>query len=473
MSSIEQEFLRSALATDSSVYPLVKVMRWIEERRSTVRVLLEKAPLDELRKWHIDESTGEVSHESGGFFSIMGIRVRTNWRNTEIWDQPIINQPEIGFLGFITKKIDGVLHFLVQAKIEPGNINTVQISPTLQATRSNYSQLHKGKRPRYLEFFNGERKVIVLLDQLQSEQGARFLRKRNRNIIVQLIDCDDIEDHPDFAWVTLGQIKALMRIDNVVNMDTRTVISGINYGLYASASLLGIFIFSPRKARSEMMLSSALTNESSVNDFKGILSWITRLKSTYDLYVENIPINKMNYWRVKDGEIRRDDGKYFSVIGVKVSIANREVVNWDQPMIRPAQEGLVAFIIKPMNGVYHFLVQAKLEAGNFDVIELAPTVQCLTGNYRLGHNEYSVPYIREVLAAKRGCVVYDSMQSEEGGRFYMEQNRNMIVEVGDDFPVEVEDNYCWMTLNQMLRLIEFNNFLNISARSLIASISFE
>lgn len=71
------------------------------------------------------------------FFSIDGIRIATNYLDVSTWDQPIINQPEIGFLGFITKKIGGVVHFLAQAKIEPGNLNIVQLSPTLQATRSN------------------------------------------------------------------------------------------------------------------------------------------------------------------------------------------------------------------------------------------------------------------------------------------------------------------------------------------------
>ena len=52
-----------------------------------------------------------------------------------------------------------------------------------------------------------------------------------------------------------------------------------------------------------------------------------------------------------------------------------------QPLVQPAQEGLVAFVIKKLI-MYHFLVQAKLESGNFDILELAPTVQCLTDNYR-------------------------------------------------------------------------------------------
>ena len=32
----------------------------------------------------------------------------------------------------------------MQAKVEPGNINSIQLSPTLQATRSNYTKAHGG-----------------------------------------------------------------------------------------------------------------------------------------------------------------------------------------------------------------------------------------------------------------------------------------------------------------------------------------
>src|SRR3990167_8887293 len=125
--------------------------------------------------------------------------------------------------------MNGILYFLMQAKIEPGNINVVQLSPTLQATKSNYTQVHKGNTTLCLEYFFGERDdVEILLDQLQSEQCARFLKKRNRNIIIEVTS--DIEVKEDFCWLTLGQIKQLLTFDNVVNMDTRTVISGIPYG---------------------------------------------------------------------------------------------------------------------------------------------------------------------------------------------------------------------------------------------------
>ena len=109
--------------------------------------------------------------------------------------------------------------------MEPGNIDLVQLSPTVQATRSDYTRVHGGKRPRYLDFFLQRGINRVLVDQLQSEQGLFFLRKRNRNIIVETRE--DVPLHDDFHWLTLGQIKTLMQEPHTVNMDTRTVIAAV------------------------------------------------------------------------------------------------------------------------------------------------------------------------------------------------------------------------------------------------------
>ena len=44
----------------------------------------------------------------------------------------------------------------------------------------------------------------------------------------------------------------------------------------------------------------------------------------------------------------------------------------------------MGFLVKKINGIYHFLVQAKLECGNFDIVELAPT--CLLYTSRLHYS---------------------------------------------------------------------------------------
>lgn len=455
----------NSLQTKDNIFNSTEeILSWIEHRNKEVSVEIQTIPFCKMEGWY-EDADGCLRHESGKFFSIEGIHVETDYGRIPAWDQPIINQPEIGYLGILAKEIDGVLYFLMQAKIEPGNVNCVQISPTLQATKSNYSQVHKGKKPAYLDYFMKVRPENVLLDQLQSEQGARFHRKRNRNIIIKVDE--DVPVLEDFKWMTLGQIKELMYYDNVVNMDTRTVISGIDFSLYLTP-LVNLSKFSVLGL--DMMKSAR--QETGYHTMGELLSWLSNLKSTYDLSVTYKPINKLNGWIRKENEIAREDGEYFKVIGVNVSIGNREVKKWCQPLVQPMQQGVCCFIIKKIGGVYHFLVQAKLEAGNFDVMELAPTVQCLTGNV------YTSPYKPEfsmfVLDGKTNNkkIIYDVLQSEEGGRFYREQNRNMIVEVGEDFPMDLPDRYIWMTLGQIFSFMRFNNFLNIQARSLISAIKY-
>jgi dTDP-4-dehydro-6-deoxy-alpha-D-glucopyranose 2,3-dehydratase len=48
----------------------------------------------------------------------------------------------------------------------------------------------------------------------------------------------------------------------------------------------------------------------------------------------------------------------------------------------------------------------------------------------------------------------------------------MIVVAGDEVQIELPENFIWMTLNQLHVFLQFNNYLNIQARSLIAAISF-
>jgi oxidase EvaA len=458
------DFLRSEFSNGG----IEKIINWIEQQNKAVNVSIKKVPFNMLKKWYFDDMAGNLRHETGRFFSIDGIHVETTIGAKKSWDQPIIHQPEIGFLGFIVKEVEGVLHFLVQAKVEPGNVNFVQLSPTLQATRSNYKQNHGGKKPRYLEYFQNASKDQVLLDQLQSEQGARFLRKRNRNIIIRVNE--DLPVHENFIWATLGQIKALMKLDNIVNMDTRTVISGIFFGSY---DLNTVEFFSSLKSPDSLetkFLKSSLSSDAALNSIDEIINILTKIKSVNDLIVRGISLSALTEWQVTEDEIVRLDGKYFKIIGVNVEIGNREVVSWSQPMVEPAQEGLCAFICKEINGILHFAVQLKLECGNYDVVEFAPTVQTLTGDYKAAPIN-SIPFLDLVLSANKDSIYFDTLQSEEGGRFYKEQNRNMIVIAGEDLPNELPENYVWMTLNQLQVFLKFNNYINIQARNLIAAIS--
>ena len=461
-------FLKSALESKNHYKSLDEIKKWLIDQNNKTEVLIKKIPFKNLKLWSFNENS--LVHKSGKFFSIDGINVKTNWGKINEWDQPIINQPEIGYLGFISKEIYGVLHFLCQAKIEPGNVNHVQLSPTLQATRSNYTQVHKGIKPLYLEYFQKARPEQILLDQLQSEQGARFLKKRNRNIIIRVEE--DIKVHDNFMWLTLSQLKKLMNIDNLVNMDTRTVISGISFGEFNSKEVnLFEFISSDKKDLNSKFLISSLTKDKSYHSTENIINKLTQLKSSFDLEITKIPLDSVKDWVIDDYEIYNVKKKYFKVIAVDVEISNREVLNWTQPMIQPAQDGICGFICKEIDGILHFAVQMKLECGNLDIIEFAPTVQTLTGGYK-NTKENEVPFLDYLLNVDAKKIIYNSIQSEEGGRFYKEQNQNLIVLAGDEINIDLPKNYVWMTINQMNTFLKFNNFLNIQARNLISLISY-
>ena len=465
------DYLNSILNKEDCLHSTDEILAWIEKRNRIVRVSVEEIPFKQLDGWGVNEETGNIQHNSGKFFSIEGVTISIHDQHVKHWSQPIINQPEIGYLGFLVKKINGILHFLAQAKIEPGNVNNVQLSPTIQATRSNYRRVHKGKSPAYLDYFK-ERKGKVLIDQLQSEQGARFFKKRNRNIIIEVEE--EVEVYEDFKWVTLGQLKELLKVDNVVNMDSRTVISGIQYGSLNSDVLALTSLYRKGKSNffNEDLLSSYLVDDAGVNSLQEIHSWLTELKSNYELDVKLIPLNQVSNWVIGPDRIYHEDRKYFEVLAVNVEIGNREVTKWSQPIIRPCCEGIVVFLTKRINGVLHFLVQAKLEVGNLDIVELAPTVQCITGDYREGKSEYVVPFLDYVLQVNAEQIKYEVLLSEEGGRFYKNQNRNMIIEVDDDFNLDIPQNYNWFTLNQLMKFMEYNNNVNIEARSLLSVLTF-
>ena len=207
---------------------------------------------------------------------------------------------------------------------------------------------------------------------------------------------------------------------------------------------------------------------SSDEDYRSVFFWLSELKTKYFIRSRLMPLKSVQDWQIKSNEIAHRDQLYFRVIGASVTISNREVAQWCQPLVQPRQEGICALLMKPIDGVMHFLVQAKVESGNLDIIELAPTVQCLTGAF----HESSVPFLKDVLSARPEQVVYDCMQSEEGGRFYQEQNRNMLILEDESFCCDsLPENFYWVRLWQLREMLLYNNYLNIQLRSLLAAIN--
>jgi len=429
---------------------------WIKRQNVEVFAWIEEIPLTSLTEWSGLNSEMGIRHKSGKFFSIQGLRSEINGVKQA---QPIILQPEHGVLGFVSTFINDRLHLLVQAKMEPGNINYVQISPTIQATKSNYSKVHMGRTPHYLEYFIGAKKDSIVYDSLQSEQGSRFYAKRNRNMVLYIENYEEVPVLPGFKWVSLSTLKELMKLPNIVNMDTRTVVSGITPCL---ANEL--------KSRYEKS-SNRETPHCDQSTRNRVLSKLTLHVSTSNCKREIVPLDLLSGWKVTGDKIQHTSGDYFEVIGVEVQIGNREVHKWDQPMIRPAHHGLCACLMRENTGRQEMLLKLQVECGNRDYVEYGPTIQCLDFDYRAQSN-LNYPFIKEIVNAPKNEIIFDAILSEEGGRFYQDQNRYMIVRTSDICELPSED-YLWVSLDDIYQMIPYGNIFNIQLRSLISVMQFE
>jgi len=191
-------------------------------------MIVEEIGINDLDKWIVDKNSGNITHDSGGFFEVIGVKV-SNTFDREVgkkgWTQPMIGKNPGGILGILMKRINGIPHYLLQAKAEPGNIGKLQLSPTLQATTSNLLKAHGGIRPKFSEYFDEPKNVKIIYAKWQSEDGGRFHLKSNYNMIVE-VDVDEEFNIPDsFIWITLYQIKQLLKIENFVGPHIRGIIS--------------------------------------------------------------------------------------------------------------------------------------------------------------------------------------------------------------------------------------------------------
>lgn len=431
-------FARSAAVTGAGAWTrTADVLGWLDERRRAHRFGVRRIPFADLEGWSFAAGTGNLVHRSGRFFSVEGLRCTTGTDPYPSWEQPVIRQAEVGILGILAKEFDGVLHFLMQAKMEPGNPNLLQLSPTVQATRSNYTKVHQGADVRYLDHFlrpvhTGDR---VVADSLQSEHGAWFFRKSNRNMIVET--SADVPDHEDFRWLTLGQLGELLLLDNIVNMDTRTVLACV-----PGADVPG-----------------ALHSDTE------LLSWFTAERARHDVDAELIPLDRVAGWRRDASDIAHEQGRFFKVVAVAVDAGNREVTGWTQPLIEPVGRGVAAFLTRSIGGVPHVLAHARVEGGFLDTVELSPTVQCVPENHTRTAPD-GQPFLDTVLRADPARVLYTAVHSEEGGRFLNAESHYLIVEA--DAPLDTPPGYRWCTPAQLMSLARHGHYLNVQARSLLS-----
>lgn len=414
--------------------------RWFAEAGERTYTRTRRIPLDALEGWHTDARTGDLVHDRGAFFSVEGLAVTAPGGPVPHWTQPILNQPETGVLGLLVKDFGGRPHALMQAKPEPGNAGGLQLAPTVQATRSNFTRAHGGRTVPYLRYFHQPPSRRLVADVRQSEQGAWFHRKSNRNMIVRTTE--DVEVLPGHRWMPLRRVHGLLAAGDVVNMDARSVLACLP----------------PPPGPAGRALHSG----------REILGWLTDVRSRTGLRTRPVPLRGLPGWHRTEYAVSHDGGRFFDIVAVEVRAGGREVRRWTQPMLRPRGTGVIAFLLTRVDGVPHVLVHAAAEPGSVDAAELTATVCCTPENYDGLPPAARPRFLGEVLDAPPERVLFDALLSEEGGRFHHALNRYLIVEVDGPGAYESAGNHRWVTPRQLGALLRHSHYVTVQARTLLA-----
>ena len=412
------------------------ISKWLSNQRKKQLLTVEKIDLYKLSKWVYSKK--EIYHKSKKFFKIAGVRIQSNFYNKKNWDQPIIVQNEIGILGII--KNVNTNKYLLQAKVEPGNINKIQISPTVQATRSNYLRIHGGKTIPFLKYFKRKNRNF----SLQTEQAFRYYNKKNSNIITYVSKKIDLDEK--FRWFSKIEIFNLLKEKNLINMDTLSVFSS--------------FI---KKKKIDFPL----------NNKKTLMKWKNSLNRKYFLNNRIISLNLIKNWNLTKKKIFHKTNNYFSVIGIKVKTNKREISDWSQPIIEGSKMAFVGYLIKKFKNTNHYLCRYILKPGS-----KMGTYTCSvnTSKFKGYKKSKDLTNFQKKLISKYFInsknVLYDNILSDEGGRFYHSQIKYMACIMDKNQDIKLPECYIWLSQNQLIDLIHKQK-IDIEARLLFGIINFK
>ena len=217
---LRKKVLLSQNKENNNIY---NILKWLRKRNKINKMRVRKIPVNQLKDWHIKKN-GNLFHKSGQFFSVEGVKVENAIeRETSNWQQPILNQKHGGILAILSRTNKGIVEFLLFARKEPGD-TSIKLCPSFSATQSNINRAHGGKKTPLSEFVLNNKKNIIC-ETIHYEEGARFWKKPNKNVIIDVNYKKSLKiKNPDFIWLNFSQIKKLNLKKGILNPFVKTIL---------------------------------------------------------------------------------------------------------------------------------------------------------------------------------------------------------------------------------------------------------
>ncbi|MET4578633.1 NDP-hexose 2,3-dehydratase family protein [Ottowia thiooxydans] len=218
--------------------------------------------------------------------------------------------------------------------------------------------------------------------------------------------------------------------------------------------------------------SSALPSISRDADAIDLLPWLSSrrrvLSEAEDFSLTYMPLESSSHWALEDGAIRHRSGRFFSVIGVRAEDQAGAVV--EQALMDQREIGTLALYLRQRDGLAEVLVQFKAEPGNVGLFQLAPSYQATASNTDRVHGGESPPFGDWLTA--HGDFASDTLQSEQGTRFFGKRNRNVSLLIQGEGHAS-SPYHAWVPIKQLCASLSENHLVNTDLRSTLICANWE
>lgn len=421
----------------------MQLVDWIKKYRETLTHFVQPVDICKMIQWELNQ--GLFKRDDGAFFSIEGYNFSSNLAGHLNEEVLLINQPETGILGFLIAEENTQTFILCQAKSEPGNIYLTQIGPSVQATVSNYQRKHGGLPQPYLSLFTGSINFLNIKVK-QSEQGYRFLNKYNLNIVIKTNINSIVIKTNKYKWYNIEEIASNINEDFLFNTDFKSVF----------ASMLEKRILQKSEAsKFDNLIMNSYLNYQFEENVNAIYNRLIRTRNQISRHSERIPLENMKNWQLKDnGFVPIGDFDY-GVACFDVTLEDREIRNWQQPLIIKSSKDLSVLMYFKENGAFHFIFNSSYEPGFLNKIQLSPTISEKKENINL---------------SDWGSVTQSFQQSEEGGRFFQNITEYVLLEAKNIEVFKAQKKFYILNVYSICQLLKIPGVFTNESRTLISSL---
>ena len=213
-------------------------------------------------------------------------------------------------------------------------------------------------------------------------------------------------------------------------------------------------------------------NNWSNSDFKKLLAWYHKIRKLDKTKVRTIHLEKMKKWKYNKntGVINHKSKQFFRVEGKRVTNAKREIKEWDQPFLTQVgyNGGIIGLVRCYIKNIPYYLIDAKYEPGNYNNIQLSPSLQGTYSNINRIHFGERNKVLKKYFTKKSSTII-KFWVTEDGGRLFKKRNLHWIVQYHGR-PNNLGERYKWLTLWEIDKFIKLGSVVGPHLRSILSLI---